>query len=152
MSRRAAAVLAAAVLALGACSDDPTGPVFQVIEEVTFDPSLGITLADYTELPSGVYTLDLTVGTGDVIASGDVVSLDYTGWLTDGAVFDARTADFNYLVDRLIPGFEIGLEGMAVGGVRRMIIPPEQAYGGQAVGVVPAGSVLIFEVELVSLN
>ena len=159
MRRVAAAVLAAAVLGLGACKDDPTGPVFEVIEEVTFDPSLGIDLADYTELASGVWILDLTVGTGDVFGAGGSATLNYSGWLANGTLFDAFDG-YSFpdnLGRRPIPGFEIGLDGTAEGGMRRMIIPPELAYpdgarDGAGNYVIPPGAVVIFEVELVTAD
>ena len=153
MRRGAAVALAAAVLALGGCSEEPTGPEIQVITEVTYASSLGIDLADYTELASGVWIRDLTVGTGPVVAEGSEITLDYTGWLVDGTQFDTGTLPpFGYLVDRLIPGFEFGLEGIAEGGLRRMIIPSDLAYGTQGIGPIPPGAILIFEVSATSIT
>lgn len=162
MRRGAAAVLAAAALGLGACSDEPTGPVFQVIEEVTFDPSLGIDLATYTELASGVWIQDLTVGAGDVFGAGGSATVNYSGWLADGTMFDTFDGYSFPIVQngatlRPIPGFEIGLDGTAEGGVRRMIIPPQLAYpngarDGAGNYVIPPGAIVIFEVELVTVD
>lgn len=153
MSRGVAAVLAAAVIGLGACSDDPVAPTIQVIEEVTFDPSLGIDLADYTELPEGVWIRDFTVGTGDAFAAGGDATVNYTGWLTNGAEFDSGSFSFpDQFGGRPILGFELGLDGTQIDGVRRMIIPPELGYGRWDYGPIPGGSILIFEVELVSLT
>ena len=155
MSRLAAAVLAAAALGLGACSDDPTGPVMQIIEEVTFDASLGIDLAQYTELASGVWIRDLTVGApgAAVFGAGGGATVNYSGWLADGTQFDMGSFSFpSPQGGRPIAGFEIGLDGTAEGGVRRIIIPPELGYGPQPYGPIPGGSVLVFEVELVTVD
>jgi FKBP-type peptidyl-prolyl cis-trans isomerase len=81
--------------------------------------------------------------------------MNYTGWLVDGTEFDTQDAyDFVYLGqgDRFIPGFEIGIDAMAQGGVRRIIIPPALAYGAQGVGPIPPGAIVIFEVEFVSVT
>jgi FKBP-type peptidyl-prolyl cis-trans isomerase FkpA len=154
----------ASAAVLGGClgSDSPTEVVFEVIEETTFATSLGIDLAQMTELPSGVYIQDLVVGTGDVIAEGDDVSIDHTGWLRSGVEFSSGQFQFVHrgtpgMDVTVIEGFDIGMEGMAVGGTRRIIIPPELAYGAQGATnqlgqyVVPPGAIVIFEVELLSI-
>jgi FKBP-type peptidyl-prolyl cis-trans isomerase FkpA len=162
MRRSAAAVVAAAVVGLAGCGDEePTGPeiVIEVIEEVTFDATLGIDLADYTELPSGVWIRDLTVGTGAVVAAGDQVSIDHSGWFIDGVLFSTGDFSFTHAASPrgVIEGFDIGMEGMAVGGMRRILIPPalgyglENLYNQQGQLAFPGGKVLIFEVELISI-
>ena len=162
MRRVRAAALAAGVTILGACSDSPTEVQFQVIEEVTFDPSLGIDLAEYTQIAEGVYIRDLTMGTGTVLEAASEVTMNYTGWLTDGTQFDTQDDYFFiYLVQpyRFVPGFEIGIDAMAQGGTRRIIIPPALAYGAQGANhpqtgqvVIPPGAVVIFEVEFVTVT
>jgi len=158
-----AGALATALLALGACSEDPTGPVFEVIEDVTFDASLGIDLADYTELASGVWIRDLTVGTGAAYPAGGAATVNYIGWLANGTEFDAFDGYSFPIVTpngalRPIAGFDLGLDGTAEAGVRRLIIPPELAYGAQGARdqggnyVIPPGAIVIFEVELVSVD
>jgi len=140
---RVALTAAVATLA-GACGDDPVQ--VQVIEEVEFAASLGIDLTMFTELPSGVYVQDVVVGTGEEVVEGSVVTLSYTGRLTDGTVFD--TGGFTHTVGSggLIPGFDQGLHGMLEGGERRVIIPPEQGYGSAPNGSIPGGSILIFDI------
>lgn len=132
-------------VALAACGDEPTP--FEIIDEITFDASLGIDLADFTELPSGVWIQDETVGTGDVVVSPSTLTVGYTGWLRTGAQFDSGSFTFSY-PSGAIPGFAIGVEGMAEGGVRRIIIPPELGYGESGSGPIPGGAVLIFRVSL----
>lgn len=154
-SRAGSVALSACVALLSGCSnEDPTEVIIEVIEEAAFDPSLGIDLAQMTELPSGVYIEDRTVGTGAVIASGSTATVDHMGWLRTGLGFSGGQFEFVYLVDPLIEGFEIGMEGMAEGGTRLMIIPPALAYGTAPPpgSGIPPGAILVFEVELLSLS
>ena len=143
--------LVASALALAACSsiEVSTPDVdFQVIEEVTFDPSLQVDLSLMTRLPSGVYILDHEVGAGAEATSGTRADVVYTGWLANGFLFDQGRFDFLIGGQEVIPGFEQGVLGMKVGGRRLMIIPPALAYGANIVGAIPPGSILVFEVEL----
>jgi peptidylprolyl isomerase len=144
----------ALVAALAACGgDSPTEVVFQVIEDTEFAASLGIDLAEFTELPEGVWIREVTPGTGDAFAAGGSATVNYTGWLSDGSEFDSGQFSFpTPQGGRPILGFEIGLVDTLVGGTRVVIIPPELGYGAQPVGPIPGGSILIFEVELVSLT
>lgn len=95
---------------------------------------------------------DIKVGEGDAISSGDWISVDYTGTLTNGTVFDSSTSrgpfKFRIGIGQVIDGWEMGLIGMKVGGVRKLTIPAELAYGDREVGIIPPNSTLIFEVTL----
>jgi len=143
---RACTVLA--VLAMSACGDGP----FQVIEELTFDPSLGIDLTQMTRLDSGVYVQDVVVGAGETVVDGTVAFLSFVGFLADGTQFGQGT--FNFVVGNggVIAGFEEGVGGMNVGGERRIIIPPSLGYGNQDQETIPPGSVLIFDLVLDDLQ
>jgi FKBP-type peptidyl-prolyl cis-trans isomerase len=153
MRLSAGPALATAVTMLVACGDSPTEVVFEVIEEVEFAASLGIDLADFTELASGVYIRDVELGTGDAFEVGGEATVNYTGWLRTGAEFDSGQFPFpTGTGGRPIVGFELGLDGTTVGGTRLMIIPPELAYGAGGAGPIPPGAIVIFEVELVSLS
>lgn len=146
---------ALAVVALGGCGDDPVAVEFQVIEEVEFAASLGIDLAMFTELPSGVYVKDVVVGTGDAAEVGDQVVVGYTGYVTDGSMFDAGSFPFELGSTgpgSAIVGFDEGVRGMQVGGERRVIIPPELGYGAQGLIGIPPGSILIFDLTLDQVN
>lgn len=129
----------------------------QVIEDLTFAPSLNIDLSQMTKLPEGVYIQDTTPGTGDAVVEGDIVTAGYTLWLYDGTQLDSGSYDFTISSSTVIEGFKIGMIGMQVGGTRRMIIPPDLGYGlydkvGQDGSVLPGGSVLIFEVDLTQIK
>jgi peptidylprolyl isomerase len=107
----------------------------------------------WIERPDGLATADLVVGAGDVATNGQIVTVDYAGWLADGARFDssyARKAPLKIKLgaNLVIPGWELGLMGMRVGGKRIIRIPPSLGYGDRAIGPIPAGSTLIFQVEL----
>lgn len=105
--------------------------------------------------PSGLQYIDLVEGTGSTPARGQRVSVHYTGWLKNGQKFDSsvdrgKPIQFTLGAGQVIKGWDEGLATMKVGGKRKLIIPPEIAYGDRDVGPIPANSVLIFEVELVA--
>lgn len=98
-------------------------------------------------------------GAGEQTAqSGNVVEVHYIGALQDGTVFDSSRArgepfQFTLGAGQVIQGWDVGVVGMRVGEVRRLVIPPELAYGSQGIGnVIPPNSTLIFEVEMLSIK
>ena len=151
--RMGVTVVLATLVWAAACSDGPTEVEFQVIENVTFDDTLGIVLADFTKLASGVYIRDDSIGTGPVIAVGDSVSLNHTGWLNNGLLLSTGPFSIKYRTSNLIEGFNIGLEGMAEGGTRFFIVPPELGYGSNPPFGSPIrqGAILIFEVDVLDV-
>jgi FKBP-type peptidyl-prolyl cis-trans isomerase FkpA len=110
-----------------------------------------------TTTASGLLIEDLTVGTGTVAASGQHVTVHYTGWLADGTKFDSskdRSQPFVFPLggQRVIQGWDEGVQGMRVGGVRKLTIPPALGYGARgAGGVIPPNATLVFEVELLGV-
>jgi FKBP-type peptidyl-prolyl cis-trans isomerase len=98
------------------------------------------------------------VGTGAAAKAGDTVTVNYVGALPDGTVFDASAKhgqpfSFTLGAGQVIAGWDQGLVGMKVGGKRKLIIPPDMAYGAQgAGGVIPPNATLLFEVELVKIG
>ncbi len=100
---------------------------------------------------------DVVKGVGETVSEGKVVSIHYILSLSDGTVIqnskDTGT-QFNFIVGKgdVISGFEQGVAGMKVGGVRSIIIPPEFAYGASQVGPIPPNSTLIFTVELMAIS
>ncbi|MHB8860225.1 MAG: FKBP-type peptidyl-prolyl cis-trans isomerase [Minisyncoccota bacterium] len=102
---------------------------------------------------------DETVGTGAVAEPGDSVTVNYVGSLTNGTVFDASANHgttgftFNLGAGQVIKGWDEGIVGMKVGGKRKLVIPADLAYGNQSPAAsIPAGSTLVFEVELLNVQ
>jgi peptidylprolyl isomerase len=101
---------------------------------------------------------DVVVGTGDEAQPGDTVFVHYTGKLTNGQVFDSsipRGQPFSFTLgsNTVIQGWEIGIQGMKVGGKRTLTIPPSLGYGAQgAGGVIPPNATLIFDVEMLKIE
>lgn len=97
---------------------------------------------------------DVILGQGTEIKPGNKIDIFYTVRLINGDVVDsnANSSPLSFVLGQghIIPGLEIGLLGMKVGGKRVVVIPPELGYGNQDLGPIPANSTLIFEVEVVS--
>jgi FKBP-type peptidyl-prolyl cis-trans isomerase len=115
------------------------------------------------ELADGLKYTDTTLGDGPGAEKGELVSVQYTGWLynkdgSHGAKFDSsldagKPINFTLGKHEVIPGWEEGITGMKVGGKRTLIIPPTLAYGSKgAAGVIPPNATLIFDVELVNVR
>ncbi len=107
-----------------------------------------------TTTASGLIIEDITPGTGAEAAAGHNVTVHYTGWLTDGSKFDSskdRDDPFVFPLGagHVIKGWDEGVQGMKVGGTRKLTIPPTLGYGARgAGGVIPPNATLVFEVEL----
>ncbi len=101
---------------------------------------------------------EITIGDGASANSGDAISVHYTGWLTNGKKFDSSVDrndpfDFTLGVGQVIPGWDQGVEGMQIGGKRKLTIPSDLAYGPiGAGGLIPPDATLIFEVELLAIK
>lgn len=133
--------IVAVVLTGAACGDTPTAPSANVPFSST----------------------DLTVGTGTEATNGKTVRVYYTGWLysttasdNKGGVFETNQSGlgFSFILGTgsVIKGWDQGVVGMKVGGKRRLIIPPDLAYGSQGSGsAIPGNATLIFEIELLGV-
>ena len=101
---------------------------------------------------------ELVLGTGATAKAGQNVVVHYTGWLTDGSKFDSskdRNDPFVFPLGKgyVISGWDQGVQGMKVGGTRKLTIPPELGYGARgAGGVIPPNATLVFEVELLDIQ
>lgn len=107
--------------------------------------------------PNELDIKEMEVGKGTEAVAGKTVSVHYTGWLTNGTKFDSskdRNQPFNFKLGagQVIQGWDQGVAGMKVGGKRKLTIPPSLGYGDRNVGPIPAGSTLVFEVELLGVN
>jgi FKBP-type peptidyl-prolyl cis-trans isomerase FkpA len=134
--------LACAVLAIGVagCGSAPTSPDVVPFSQV-----------------------DLKLGTGTEAVSGKTLSVNYTGWLLDPSKGDEKGLQFDTTVGRavftftlgtnqVIAGWDQGIPGMKIGGLRRLVIPPSLAYGGLRNGPIPPNATLVFEIELVDVQ
>jgi FKBP-type peptidyl-prolyl cis-trans isomerase FkpA len=133
-------VFTAAILAVivTACSDSQTAPTSSSVQFAT---------------------TDLRVGGGAEATTGKTATVNYTGWLYNGLAADNKgsqfdSGSFSFIVgtNQVIPGFSNGVTGMKVGGSRRMIIPPNLAYGASGSGPIPPNASLVFDVELVGVQ
>lgn len=154
MRRLFLALLCALPLLAAGCGDS-TGPGGDPdLTTIQFAPALGVDIASMTRVGDGVYVKDLVVGT-DSLAANRILNVRYQGWLPDGTRFDHNLpprAEYQLVLGqrRVIAGWEQGILGMKVGGKRLLVIPPSLGYGSRANGPIPANSVLVFEVAIVS--
>lgn len=115
--------------------------------------------------PSELVTVDKVIGTGPAAHDGDMVRVNYTGWLYDPQAADHHGKEFDSSYDdgapisftlgagQVIAGWDQGIAGMHVGGKRTLVIPANLAYGSRGAGDdIPPGATLIFDVELVGIN
>jgi FKBP-type peptidyl-prolyl cis-trans isomerase len=100
---------------------------------------------------------ELKVGTGPAAKAGDIVTVHYTGTLTNGSKFDSsrdRGQPFSFTLGqgRVIKGWDVGVAGMQVGGRRELTIPAEEGYGSRGAGsAIPPNSTLVFDVEMIKI-
>jgi peptidylprolyl isomerase len=110
------------------------------------------------KLNDGLEYADLKIGHGPMPKTGQTVTVNYTGKLTTGFVFDASsrhggTFDFPIGEGHVIKGWDEGVATMRPGGTRKLIIPPELGYGEQgAGGVIPPNATLIFIIDLIKIT
>jgi len=137
-----AALTFIATTACGGGNDSPTAPSL---------PPTGT--APYSQT-------DLREGSGATVLAGQTVTVVYTGWLysntaaeNKGAIFNGPNQRAQFSLNGVIAGWQRGIPGMRVGGVRRLVIPPELAYGNSTPDPtrIPPNATLLFEVELVSV-
>jgi FKBP-type peptidyl-prolyl cis-trans isomerase len=157
----AVAALAAALLALGACKSggDDSG-CGKVSAAAKGDEANGPPVVDGDIVTTGscLRYIDLEVGSGESPHAGDTIAVHYTGYLEDGTRFASSLDSGAPLVFVLgtgdvIRGWDEGLATIQTGGKRRLIIPPELAYGAEGrPPTIPANATLIFDVELVEIQ
>ncbi len=156
--KNAGLLISALMIALAACATPlpvlPTGP----LTNADFDERLGVDLEAMTQTSSGLRYQDLTVGMSDEATPLKRVEVHYEGWLINADKFDSsrdRGETFAFSLGRgeVIKGWDEGVEGMRVGGIRKLVIPPELAYGSEGIpGAIPRDATLVFDVELVAVG
>jgi FKBP-type peptidyl-prolyl cis-trans isomerase len=111
---------------------------------------------DSQQTESDLIVEDITVGTGDAAQIGNTLSVHYTGWLDNGTEFDSSVGGepFEFILGagNVIAGWDEGLVGMLEGGKRKLIIPPDLAYGPNGAGPIPPNATLTFEVDLLEIK
>ncbi len=109
---------------------------------------------EWKKQDNGLQIWDVKEGTGDAAKKGGMVTIHYTGWTTDGKVFDTtrkENAAATFTLDSLIKGWQLGIPGMKAGGVRRLLIPSDLGYGDRGSPPdIPAKATLVFEIEMVN--
>jgi len=122
------------------------------VERTTFATSLGVDLGAMTKRASGLYVQDLQMGTGAVAIRGKSVVVRYAGWLPNGKQFDSGEVTVTLGTNKVIRAWEEALLGMRVGGRRRLVTPPNLAYGSRGAGDdIPPNAVLVFEMQVMSI-
>lgn len=111
-----------------------------------------------TPTPAKLQAMDIKIGTGSAVKSGDTIKIDYLGTLANGQKFDSsydrgQPFEVQIGVGKVIKGWDQGVIGMKVGGKRRLVIPPELGYGEKgAGGVIPPNATLVFDLELLEIK
>jgi FKBP-type peptidyl-prolyl cis-trans isomerase FkpA len=113
---------------------------------------------------AGYSQTDIRLGTGTAAAAGNVLAVQYTGWLYDASKTDSKglqfdtslggTDPFSFTLGagQVIGGWDQGLVGMRAGGLRRLVVPPDLAYGTSRNNSIPPNATLVFDIELVSVQ
>ena len=143
----------ALVVALAACGDGEEKPAGNGGDMTPGPPPVS---GEPVETGRGLKYIEIEPGTGDSPEPGETVVVHYTGWLEDGTQFDSSVGgtpfSFPIGTGRVIAGWDQGLATMQVGGQRRLIIPPDLAYGASGQGPIPPNATLIFDVELLEVR
>ncbi len=152
-------VFLSAVIILSSCSKkiDPckydacavAAPASEVAQLEAYLTTAGITTA--TKHCSGMYYIIDVAGSGATANICSTVGVKYKGQLTNGTVFDQSATTVTFPLDNLIEAWKKGIPIIKTGGKIKLYCPPSLAYGSQAVGTIPANSILIFEVELTNV-
>ena len=166
------AALAAVAGVFGCGGETPVEPEPPDIASLVFAPELGVDLAQMMLLGSGLYVRDLVTGDGERADQQVGVRFNYRGWLHDGTPVDQGVYPANefapgafvnpfdgevyYLVGsgQTIAAWDLGLDGMRVGGTRQLVVPPRLAYGaiGSPDGRVPGNAVMVYVFELLAVE
>jgi FKBP-type peptidyl-prolyl cis-trans isomerase FkpA len=165
MRRFQITAVVAAGLALAACEQEQREPLVSAVEEAPACTAQPVRNVNIVEIAPGLTSKTFSSGCGNGAKSGQLAEVHYTGWLLDdeaenkrGNKFDSSrdrddTFSFELGAGRVIKGWDQGVVGMTIGEVRELTIAPEMAYGNRKdIGVIPSGSTLVFEVELISLE
>lgn len=145
-------LLAILVTVFSSCSKDSFDPAKQATKDdaaiQAYISANGITA---TKDPSGVYYQVITPGTGTYPTASSLITVNYTGKLLNGTVFDSGTLH-SVALNTMIPGWIYGLPHINTGGRILLLIPSALGYGNSTQGSIPANSVLVFTVDLTGFS
>ena len=147
--------LVASTLALPSLTQAQTPRLDPPFDTLTFASEVDVDLTKSTRIARGLYSRDQLVGNGRFARRGDEITVRYFGRLADGRAFTTASeapATFKLGAGTVIQGWERGISGMRVGGIRQLVIAPELGYGKKGQSPVPPNAVLIFDVELLSVK
>jgi FKBP-type peptidyl-prolyl cis-trans isomerase len=143
-------ILLALLAACGSRDDSAAG--------AGFSAELGVDTTRMTRAPAGFWYTDVTAGQGAEAVPGRTVTVHYTGWLPSGKKFDSsrdRGEPFAFTLGarQVITGWDEGVKGMKAGGRRKLVLPPDMAYGNMgAPPDIPPGATLVFDVEVLKVE
>ena len=125
--------------------------------DIKYDPPFDGKPVATSKTESGLTIEDFVVGDGAEAVKGGEVEVHYTGYLTDGMIFDTskkrnRTFTFELGAGRVIKGWDEGVAGMKIGGKRRLVVPAALGYGDRRAGKIPPGATLVFTIELLGFT
>ena len=125
------------------------------LDTVQFAPSLEVDLAASKRVANGLHYRDIIVGTGAWAHRGTEVTVRYVGTLADGRAFTSLNESpvkFKLGEGTVIQGWERGITGMRTGGRRQIVVAPSFGYGNKQTGPIPPNSVLVFDIEVISVR
>ncbi len=146
-----AAIALTAACGKDAALDIPSNPAVEV-----YAASLGVSIAAMTKKSDALYVQDIVVGTGADAVSGKTLRMTYSGYLINGNKFDSNVggAPFSFQLgaSQVIAGWDLGIQGMKVGGKRKLVIGSALGYGRSGSGPIPANATLVFDVEVLAVQ
>ena len=155
MTRIIRTIVAVITLSVPAATRAQSPRIDPPFDTLHFAPALDVDLANSTRVARGLYSKDQLVGNGRFASRGDEITVRYFGRLVDGRAFTTTSeppATFKLGGGTVIQGWERGISGMRVGGIRQLVIAPELGYGKKGQAPIPPNAVLIFDVELISVK
>lgn len=146
-------ILAMILTVAVSCKKESSGPDFSAIDKEIIGEYLTLHNLTAQTTSSGLYYMITAPGTGAHPTITSSVTANYKGYLPDGTVFDqTTTTPATFQLSGVIPGWQEGLQLIGAGGKIKLLIPSRLGYGDQVVGSIPRNSVLIFDVQLLSIN